>query len=77
MVSNLIVTVHTLKRIKNLKLIIIGCRVIRTGWKLKKGLNVGPSLRNQNKKELGMFVVSDTNILPSFILILNRIQEKH
>ena len=70
-------TINTFKRMKNLKLIIITCWVNRTGWKLKKGLDLGPSLQNQNEKELGMFVVSDTNISPSFILILNRIQEKH
>ena len=62
---------------KNLKLIIITYRVNRTGWKLKKGLDLGPSLQNQNEKESGMFVVSDTDISQSFILILNRIQEKH
>ena len=41
----------------------MGCRVVRTGWKLKKGLDLHPS---QNQKELGMFVVSDTNISSSF-----------
>ena len=73
----LIATVRTFKRIKNLKLIIIGYWVIRTAWKLKKSLDVGSSLQSQKKKELGMFVVSDTNISPSFILIQNRIQEKY
>ena len=62
---------------KNLKLIIIACRVNRTGWKLKKSLDLGPSLQNQTKKELEMFAVSDNNISSSFILILNRIQERH
>ena len=74
----LIATVHTFKKNeKGLRLIIIGCWAIRTGWDVKKGLNLGPSLQNQNKKELEMFVVSDTNISLSFILILNRIQEKY
>ena len=36
---------------KNLKLIWITCWVIRTGWKFKKVLDIGPSLENQNKKE--------------------------
>ena len=43
---------------KNLKLIIIVRWVIRTGWEFKKGLDIGPSPQNQNKKELGKFVVS-------------------
>ena len=131
---------HTFKIMKNLKLIIIGCWVVRTGWNLKKGhciksarirsysgphfprifphsdwirrdtispysvqmrenagkmrtkitpntdtfyavgldwLDLGPSLQNQKNKELGIFTISDTNISPSFILILNRVQEKH
>ena len=62
---------------KTLKLVMIDCWVIRTGWKLKKWLDLEPSLQDLNKKELVMFVVSDTNISPSFILTLNRIQEKH
>ena len=33
-----------------------------TGWKLKKGLEIGPILQNQTKKQLKMFVVSCTNI---------------
>ena len=70
-------TINTFKRMKNLKLIIITCWVNRTGWKLKKGLDLGPSLQNQHEKELGMSVVSYTNVSPSFILILNRIQKKH
>ena len=41
----LIATGHTFKRIKNLWLIIIGCWVIRIGWKLKKGLYVDPAFR--------------------------------
>ena len=60
---------------KFLKLITIGCCVIRAGWKLKKGLDIGPSLQNLNKKELVMFVISDTNISPSFILILTDSRE--
>ena len=61
---------------RNLELIIITCSVNRTGWKLKKDLDLGPSLQKQNEKELGMFVVSDANISPGFILTLSRIQEK-
>ena len=71
----LIATVHTIKRTKNVKLI-ISCWVIATSLKLKKGLEIGPSFQNQTKKELEMFVESCTNISPSFILIINRIQEK-
>ena len=69
-------TVHTFKRTKNLKLIIIGYWVIATGWKLQKGLELGPSLQNQAKKKLEIFAVSYANIWPSFILTTNRIQEK-
>ena len=72
----LIARVHTFKRMKNLKLIIIGCWVIAAGWKLKKSLELGPSLQNQTKKEFKMFAVRDANISPSFMSILNRIQEK-
>ena len=44
-------------------------------WKLKEGLKLCPSLQNQTK-EFNMFLVSYTNISPSFMLILNRIHEK-
>ena len=67
----LIATVHN-----SLKAIILGCWVIATGRKLQKGLELDLSLHNQTKKDLEMFIVSCTNILPRFILILNRIQEK-
>ena len=50
--------------------------MVATDWKLKKGLQLGPSLQNQTKKELEIFAVSYTNISPIFIFILNRIQEK-
>ena len=40
------------------------------------GLELGPSLQNQTTKELEIIAVSSTYISPSFILILNRIQEK-
>ena len=33
-----------------------------TGWKLKKGLEIGPILQNQTKKQLKMFVVNFTDI---------------
>ena len=36
----------------------IGCWVIATGWKLKKGLEIDPSHKNQIKKELGMFLLT-------------------
>ena len=42
----------------------------------KKDPELGPSFKNQTKKELEMFVVSYTNISSSVILILNSIQEK-
>ena len=59
------------------KELIIGCRVTETGWKLNEGLEIGPSLQNQNNKnDLRMVVVSYTNISPKFILILNMIHEK-
>ena len=54
-----------------MKFIILGCCIIATGWKLKKDLELGPNLQNQNKKEFEMFAVSYTNISSSFILILN------
>ena len=72
----LVATVHTFKRTKSLKLVIIDWGVISAYWKLKKGLELGPSLQNQTKKWLAIFVVSYTNISPSFMLIVNRIQEK-
>ena len=74
--TTLITAVHIFKTTKYLKLIIIGCWVIVNACKLKKVLELGPDLQNQTKKELGMFVVSCSNISPSFILILIRIQEK-
>ena len=40
------------------------------------GLELGPNLQNQTTKELEIIAVSSTYISPSFILILNRIQEK-
>ena len=40
------------------------------------GLELGPSLQNQTTKELEIIAVSSIYISPSFILILNRIQEK-
>ena len=70
----LIARVHACKRTKVLKPIIIARWLIATGWKLKKFLEQGLSLQNQTE-ELET-VVSYTNISPSFILILNRIQEK-
>ena len=69
-------TLHTFKWTKNLKAIITGCWVIATGWKLKKCLELAPSLQNETKNGAEMFVVSYTNISPSFILILNRIEGK-
>ena len=42
----------------------------------KKDPELGPSFKNQTKKELEIFVVSYTNISSSVILILNSIQEK-
>ena len=68
MVSILIATVHTFKKTKNLKLIRINFWVIVTSWKLKKGLELGPSFQYQTKKELKMSVVSYTNISQVFIL---------
>ena len=70
----LIVTVYAFKRTKIIimikfyyqKIITTSCWVIATGWKLKKGLELGPSLQNQTRKELEMFVVHYTNISPSF-----------
>ena len=44
----------------------IKMKLIRAGWKLKKELDIGPSLQNLNKKELVMFVASDTNISPRY-----------
>ena len=38
---------YLFKRTKNLKLIIIGCWVIATGWKLITALELDPSLQNQ------------------------------
>ena len=67
MVSILIATVHIFKKTKNLKLIRIDFWVIVTSWKLKKGLELGPSFQYQTKKELKMSVVSYTNISPVFI----------
>ena len=69
-------TLHTFKWTKNLKTIIIGCWVIATGGKLKKCLELAPSLQNETKSESEMLVVSYTNISPSFISILNRIEGK-
>ena len=54
-----------------MKLIIIGCCVIATVWKLKKGLKLGPTLQNQTKG-VKIFVASYTNMSPSFMLILKR-----
>ena len=51
----------TFKRTVNLKLISVGCGVIVTGWKLKKGLEIGLSFQNL-KIQLKMLVVSCTNI---------------
>ena len=64
----LIATVHPFKKVKNLKLIIIGCWAITTGWKLKKGMKLVPSLQNQNKngeEEKGRLVVT-THLLLSY-----------
>ena len=69
-------TLHTFKWTKNLKTIIIGCWVIATSGKLKKCLELAPSLQNETKSESEMLVVSYTNISPSFISILNRIEGK-
>ena len=66
---------HTFKRKKNLKLL-TGCWENTTGWKLKKSLELGLSHQNQTMKELDMSVVSYTFISPSFIVILNMIQDK-
>ena len=61
---------HLQKNAKlNFNLITIGCFVIATGWKLKKDLELGPSLQNQTKKELEMFVVSYVIISSNFNLI--------
>ena len=46
----LIAAVHTFKRTKNFILVLIGCYVIATGWKFKKGLELGPSHNNHLKK---------------------------
>ena len=66
-------TAHIFKRTETLKLIIIRCWVIGTR---SKDQELGLSLQRQTKKRLEMFVVSFTDISPSFILILDKIQEK-
>ena len=39
-------------------------------------MELGPSLQNQTKKELPIFAGRYAKVSPSFIVILNRIEEK-
>ena len=68
--SILIVAVHTFKKKQMLKLIVKGFWVIAPRLKLKNGQKLAPSLQNQTKKELDIFVVSYSDISPSSILEL-------
>ena len=60
---------------RNLKLIIKKFEQLQH-FETEKWPELGSSLRNQTKIELEIFVVTHTNISPSFILILRRIQDK-
>ena len=73
--SSWIPSLQTLKRIKNLKLVIF-CWVIAAGQSIKKSLRLGSNLPNWTKNVLTMFAISNNNSPKSFILILLRIQKK-